>query len=320
MRNAVKPLLALLISAFPAAGYTTQSSQPDLVLEPRNVSFCELAKDPAAYNHALIRVTAFITHGFEDFSLADPNCPALPHRFGVWIMYGGKTRSDTVYCCPGERGEQTRSESLQIEGVPIPLVDDLVFQHFKELLKQEPDTTVHVTVTGRFFLGEKQTSGGPTSWGGFGHLGCCSLLVIQKVERFEPHTRNDLDYTAEAGWYEYEGCKDAGVRDIRYVSITYGEGTAEQAITEQAMADSGERAWAFTDPQLVAIDSLKTFYKDRAPVLRIVKKTPGRRVFRWRDGKKAIIVVVIRPYWLSFYAKSSSVAWIASIIKEADCR
>ncbi len=319
MRNTLKLLLALLMSAFPLSGQTAQSSLSGPVQEPRNITFCELAKDPAVYNHELIRLTAFITHGFEDFSLAEPNCPALPYRFAVWVMYGGKAQSNTVYCCPGEAGKETRSESLTVEGVPVPLLDDSVFRQFTDLLKKEPDTTVRVTLVGRFFSGAKQTSSRSAWWGGFGHLGCCSLFAIQRVEGFEPHTRNDVDYTAEAGWYEKEGCNVGSLRWLRHVSITDGEGTAEQAIVEQAMADSGERAWAFMDPHRVAVESLKPFYKDRVPLLRNVRKTPVRQVFRWRDGKKSIIVVITRPYWLSFYTNSGSVAWVSTMIKEADC-
>ena len=81
----------------------------------------------------------------------------------------------------------------------VPLVSDPTFQQFIELLKKEPDTTVRSTVVGRFFSGTKESSDRGALWRGFGHMGCCSLLVIQRVESFEPHTRTDLDYTAEAG-------------------------------------------------------------------------------------------------------------------------
>lgn len=73
----------------------------------------------------------------------------------------------------------------------IPLVNDPTFQQFLELLKGEPDTTVRSTLVGRFFYGTKETLDTGTFWRGFGHLGCCTLLVIQRVESFEPHRRTD---------------------------------------------------------------------------------------------------------------------------------
>src|SRR5260370_21897167 len=46
--------------------------------EPEKVSLCELQKDVDAYNHKLIEVTAFVSHGFEDFTLFDPTCNTWP--------------------------------------------------------------------------------------------------------------------------------------------------------------------------------------------------------------------------------------------------
>ena len=315
----VKSLSFLLLATFPLSVRSGQSPPPDISTQPRNISFCELAKDPAAYNHELVRLTAFVTHGFEDFALTDTNCTIQVEHFSVWVMYGGKTRSNTVYCCPGEGADQTRSEPLTVEEIQIPLLADATFQDFTNLLKKEPDTTVRVTLAGRFFSGQKQTVNESTYWVGFGHLGCCSLFVIQRVEAFEPHERNDLDYTAEGGWYEKEGCNYEGLKWLRHVSMSATDGAVQQAIQEQRMADRGERTWAFDDPRRVAMESLKPFYQGQMPVLRSAKRSPGRQVFRWKNGKKSVIVVVTRPYWLSFYAKSSSVAWVTTMIKEADC-
>ena len=306
----------LLSGAFPLLAQT-QKPSVDAIPKPREVTFCELSRDPAAYNHQLVRLTAFVTHGFEDFHLAEPTCHT--QGFSVWIMYGGKVQSDTAYCCPGESASKTRSEELTVEGVQIQLVDDAMFRHFADLLTKEPDTTVHMTAVGRFFSGQKQTINGSTSWGGAGHMGCCSLFVVQRVESFEPHTRTDLDYTSEAGWYEKEGCKYGPLHYQRHVSIPYPNGDVERAIAEQKKADSGEAPWALIDPQRVAVDSLKPFYPGQVPVLRSVKKTPARQVFRWKNGKNQVVVVVTRPYWLSFYATSGQVVWVSTMVKEAGC-
>ncbi|HEY7097335.1 MAG TPA: hypothetical protein VH437_11465 [Terriglobales bacterium] len=195
----------------------------------------------------------------------------------------------------------------------------MIFKRFTDLLAKEEDTTVRLTAIGRFFSGEKQTLKGQTQWRGFGHMGCCSLFVIQRVESFEPHTRSDLDFTSEAGWYENEGCKDASVRYQRHISISYPDAAVEQVIADQRKADNGEAAWAFSDPQWVAIDSLKQYYPNQVPLLRRVKNTAARHVFRWKNGKNQIVVVVTRPYWLSFYSASHSVVWVSTTIKEAGC-
>jgi len=304
-------LLTLLIVPLPLL------AQASHIPEPSNTTFCEVSRDPSAFNDRLVRLTAFVTHGFEDFQLGEPDCPT--QGFSIWLMYGGKAESNTMYCCPGEAAQEMRAEPLRVDGEQIPLVDDHTFQLFTDLLKKEPDTTVRATVVGRFFAGTKVPADGSTLWRGFGHMGCCSLLVIQRVESFEPHARIDVDYTAEAGWYEDEGCKWGSERDLRHVSVANWNGAAQKGIAEQKRAEGGQ-AWAFSDPQRVAVDSLQPFYPGQTPVLRTVKKTPARYVFRWRNGKKSVVVVVTRPYWLSFYATSPSVAWISTMIKEAECR
>ncbi len=284
--------------------------------EPLQVTYCELSKDPAAYNHQIVRLTAFVTHGFENFQIVEPDCPT--QGFSIWLTYGGKAESNTMYCCPGEAGRETRAEPPTVEGIQVPLVSDRTFQEFTDLLKKEPDTTVRGTVAGRFFSGEKARVDTTTLWRGFGHMGCCSLLVIQRVESFDPHTRTDVDYAADAGWYEDEGCKWSSEQDRRRVSVDNWNGASEQGIAEQRRADGGQ-TWLFSDPERVATESLKTLYPGQSPALHLVKQTTAQRVFRWRNGKTSVVVVVARPYWLSFYASSSSVAWVSTIIKEAEC-
>ena len=67
------------------------------------------------------------------------------------------------------------------------------------------------------------------------------------------------------------------------------------------------------------MESLKPLYPGQVPVLRSVKKTSARQVFRWKNGKKQVVVVVSRPYWLSFFAASGPVAWVTTMVKEAEC-
>lgn len=102
------------------------------------MTYCQLAKDPAAYNHQFVRLTAFMTHGFEDFDLAEPNCVTPQPSFSIWIEYGGTAESNTVYCCPGEAAGGMRPENLTVEGIQIPLISDIEFQQFTDLLKRSP--------------------------------------------------------------------------------------------------------------------------------------------------------------------------------------
>jgi hypothetical protein len=79
---------------------------------------------------------------------------------------------------------------MTVEEIPVPLVDDAYFQRFDDLLHRHRYTLLlHATVVGRFFAGEKIHNPKGTYWGGYGHFGCCSLLVIQQVLSVEPLTQ-----------------------------------------------------------------------------------------------------------------------------------
>ena len=274
--------------------------------EPQKVTACSLKNDPAAFNHKVIQVTGFASHGFEDFTLFDPNCPYSPM---IWLEYGGTAVSGTIYCC-GSSNARTRPKELVVEGVPVPLVDDERFRRFDKLIHGEADTVVHLAIVGRFFAGKRQHNAGSSgNWGGYGHLGCCSLLAIQRVVSLDLHDRDDLDYRASPGQPDLDRFK-CGTYQILEPVPSY------RAVFEiQHRAESGERAWVLDDPQKVAIDFLAQTQKtDEKAFMRISEaKSRGRITYEWRiaDKPETYMVVVSRPYWLSFYAEDEGkIAWV----------
>lgn len=56
---------------------------------------------------------------------------------------------------------------------------------------------MRATLVGRFFSGEKVTYEDRVRWGGYGHMGCCSLLAIQQVASVEPQSSTEMDYGFE---------------------------------------------------------------------------------------------------------------------------
>ena len=222
----------------------------------------------------------------------------------IWLEYGGTTASGTIYCC-GPSNARTRPKELVIEGVAVPLVDDEQFHRLDKLIHDEADTVGHLTIVGRFFAGERQHNAGSSgNWGGYGHLGCCSLLAIQRVVSLDPHDRDDLDYRDSPGQPDLDRLK-CGTYQILEPVPSY------RAVFEiQHRAESGERAWVLDNPQKVAIDFLAQTQKtDEKAFMRIREaKSRGRVVYDWRiaDKPETYMVVVSRPYWLSFYAEDES--------------
>ena len=140
------------------------------------VSLCALQSDPAKYNHKMIDVRALVSHGFERFTLSDPRCE---RGLGVWLEYGGRVNSETIYCCGVKSGP--RAAPLTVEGITTRLIDDALFRRFDARVRSQGDVSFRSHLIGRFFAGLKQRTPKGDFFGGYGHLGCCSLLVIEQV-------------------------------------------------------------------------------------------------------------------------------------------
>jgi hypothetical protein len=62
--------------------------------------------------------------------------------------------------------------------------------------------------------------------------------------------------------------------------------------------------WPWSIALRVALESLREEYGTTAKSLRVLKNTPARQVFQLREGRRSLVAVVTRPYWLSFFARS----------------
>ncbi len=79
---------------------------------------------------------------------------------------------------------------IKVNGVSYEIEKDESFRRLYALIAarhgEKPDYTVTATLTGTFFAGEeRKLANGQKDFGGYGHLGCCSLLVITKVSDVE---------------------------------------------------------------------------------------------------------------------------------------
>lgn len=307
--------VTILLALASAYSVRTTASLPSKSAEtPVNVTVCDLQNDPAKYNRQLVKITGFVSHGFEDFGLFDPTCQG---QASIWVEYGGTKASDTMYCCNVVPGH-TRSENVSVDGIKVPLIADDRFNQFDGMIKKRYDLIMHASLVGRFFSGEKIKYPGGEFWSGYGHLGCCMLFVIQQVLSVDAANRSDLDYGASADHpkLENEGCGYRVLsRDWRF----------NQAIDAQKTAESGERAWAFDDPARVAREVLsreKRMAESDLAGLKRTREAPGRHVYKWqpRGEDSSYMVVVSRPYALSFYAADpAKVSWIPIAAYKVGC-
>jgi hypothetical protein len=279
------------------------------------------------YRNQLVQVTGFVSHDFEDFTLFDPACPSS--RPTMWLEYGGTSKSGTMDCC-GVNADRERPRELVVESIPIGLTTDGQYQEFGRLI-QPPfrsgnhGSVVHASLIGRFFSGRQIHYPTITLWGGYGHLGCCSLLAIEQIKSVDPQDRDDLDYGASPDQPDVDktGCGYRLLTPFR---------TTGDLVRAQRDADLGWTDYAFNDPLRVATDALGLYVHELARhlhtdqsltgKLELKRKAQGRLVYEWRLDNKAevYLVEVRRPYWLSFSARDPKrVAWVADAVYVSTC-
>ncbi|MEO6392318.1 MAG: hypothetical protein ABIP75_10735 [Pyrinomonadaceae bacterium] len=286
-------------------------AQEKIESKPEKTSICDVLKDPGAFNHKLIEVTGFVTRGFEDSILFDPGCDS---RFRIWVDVGGKGGTGVMYCC-GFTPKKLRPEDLVVEGITVPLMVDEPYANFDKALGPRPyGAMVRARLVGRFFSGEKtKYPNGKEGWTGFGHMGMASLFAIQQVLSVDVRDQPGLDHSSsvEQPNRKREGCDNT----YRFL---YDEVFSE-LIDQQNKAEGGERGWALDDPQRVAAEELAKHTKaftGKVSELKEVSRTDGRIIYHWRSSARnggMFMIVVNRPYWLSFYAKDpAKTAWVVA--------
>lgn len=261
---------------------------------------CELLADPAKWNHQLVEVAGFASHGFEDSGFFEPSCHG---RYGgLWMEYGGKRATGTMSTASTLQRE--RAEPAVIEGIAVPLVEDKAFQAFDNLLQRRRGGIARATVIGRFFAGRENLYG-RKGFSGFGHMGCCSLFVIQQIVAVDTTVRDDLSYDDES--LQPNAKCYRGLLPIDTTSDT---------LAAQRLAETGERAFAMDEPERVVQEEVVAHTPgariNDVRTKRLVSEN-GRMAFEARvAGRKDVYTVTLaRPYWLSFYAKDPrKVAWV----------
>lgn len=313
LQAAIFLLIFLSVSCITTESQSVQKI--DSKVEPEKVTLCQLKTDPATYNHKLVEVSAFVSKGFENFALFDPECSSSGSS--VWLEYGGTAASGTIYCC-GVTAERSRPKQLVVEDIPIILVEDEPFRTFSKLVQRPPDSTARATIIGRFFSGEKVETKKGVRWAGYGHFGCCSLLAIQQITSVNLQEQSDLDYRASADQPDSKvGC------GYKFLKVSE---TEKDFIQVQQKAEIAPSQSNFNSPQQVAASTLAQLLnvneKLIAEGLKQKRKAQGRFVYTWKPPTKDenYMVVVSRPYWLSFYAKDSKkTTWVVIAAYEISC-
>jgi hypothetical protein len=161
-------------------GATSAQSSP-----PVSVSLCELLKNPKTYQGKEIQVRGKVNLEFEDFTIYDLKCNNFAD---IWLMLGGDAATPIMSMWGDTK--RTPGKNLFFSGKEYTLVKDASFDDFIKHVtareKKRPQYRVTATLTGDFFAeNPEQDSRMIGDRPGFGHMGCCRLLIIKQVSAVE---------------------------------------------------------------------------------------------------------------------------------------
>jgi hypothetical protein len=157
---------------------------------PLKVSLCDLVKQPEKYTRQWVEVRGAVNLGFEDFTLRTRACG---EKYQIWLAYGGDEPTPTMSTVNDL--ERRPGVVPKVDGIPVTLQRDANLELLKGRLAARrvtaPDGSmcdaecrlydVTGTLVGLFMAAPK----GARPLSGYGHLGCCHLLMIQRVTDVE---------------------------------------------------------------------------------------------------------------------------------------
>lgn len=292
-----------------AARHSPKSQAP--TGPPTDMTVCAIAASPDAFDHKLLRFHAFISIGFEDSTLHDPDCPeealvnsraAVAPEPRIWI----------------ELGDYIGYE--KVAGY-APLVNDDNLKQLQDLLVEHHRTgqLTGATMVGTFYAGKRvEINGRKSALRGYGQMGCCSLFVLSRVESVDTRYWSDLNYSPW-NWH-------VGMPPGCYQNQMLGLPTNETLLIWQQGANDGHEPWRY-DAKRTAEEELRKLKSgpygsmsggttsvlvpdkqdlsappDTRPTETFLEtlSTPSRKVFEWiePDHTTHYVIVVTRPYWL----------------------
>jgi len=231
--SATLTVLCALAAAAPALAQT--AAQP--------VPACDIQSDPAHFDKTVVKARGVIHLSFEDFTFTSQGCDAAAR---IWLIFGGDVATPTESTV--NDNNRTPGTELQVKGVRYPIAKDESLRRLLALLTTtardgESVYEVTATLTGTFLAGTQPPSSADRRpyLRGYGHLGCCSLLIISKVENVESSPPADLNLSGTAVTRDGKPAKG-----VRVINATAGccQPQIQEAITDEkghfAFSDAGQ--------------------------------------------------------------------------------
>ncbi len=240
---------------------------------PEEVSFCQLAKSPEEFDGKTIRVRGTLSVNFEDFTLYARDCKT---NQWIWLTFGGDVPGIVVSMA--NDNFRKPGKDLEVNGVSYGIKKDENFRRLYALIAarrgEKPAYTVTATLTGAFLAGQetKAGDGKTTSFSGYGHLGCCSLLVITQVSDVSSVPPADLNVRGRVLGPDGNPMKGfAVVNEVQGGTPPQRQGTTTDEKGKFAFSDAGQLL-RFEDPHF-------------RPVARYLEPGSGAVLVRLEESK-----------------------------------
>lgn len=190
-------MIAILLMGFIPAVIAAQAPE-----SPLHVTACELQRNPQQFQGKLVELRGIVTRGFENFTVQDPDIPLFSEPCGtaIWLARGGDGKGPRRYMVvhPWWPVDDLREWAQQARIDSVRFILDQQYREMDDRLsafrRREPDGSnctglalcslyrVTATITGRFYAGHRgRLTDGHLFFNGYGHRGCCHLLVMQQV-------------------------------------------------------------------------------------------------------------------------------------------
>ena len=187
-------MLKQFLSFFVLAGLLCGRYSAGAQAGPVDLPACELKKSPKTFDGKLVRVRGTLSVHFEDFSLEIPNCDSPQ---GIWLAFGGDVPG--IIASTANDMARRPGSDIKVNGISYGIKKDVDFRKLYALIAarhgDKPDYEVTATLTGMFLAGGelRNAKGDVAGFGGYGHLGCCALLLITQVSDVESVPPANLD-------------------------------------------------------------------------------------------------------------------------------
>ena len=236
----------------------------------------------------------------------------------VWLDFGGDIASPATAATPHRAPGKART----FDGAQLPLTKDRDFDALQKLLQDAQKSGTlrmfRATLVGKYFAGHPtKTASGQTFFGGYGHLECCSLLVVEEVAKVESELQAPVDFSPVPGTPP-TAAKGCTVTDVA---------VPPREDEDQLQRKHQEDEYRYLDePKKVAARAIAVQQDMDADAVEKHLQTDSTGLtqasYTWQmsDGLTTYHVLVNKPYWLWQTAQSGdAVIWVPKKTTKTEC-